>query len=350
MRTLVIVALLARAVRADEFATSPVRAGYAAAQERLLDSARRSALEDAGWRLDGTYAFETFVAPQLDDRVVSAGLFMIESELDASKLVHRALGSAHVAAFAIHGKGLTEELRDVHGVSGNAAPPDVRLFEAWYEQPLGVVAVRAGLLAADQEFVLADRSSTLLSATFGITSQFSSNVLGPVYPIASPGVSGRLELDAVVVRAAIYDGTQRNERGIPTQLGPDHLLIGEVQLAELLELGAWRHDERGTAIYAIADGQLDRHVGAFARVGVSPGEAVSTYIDAGIRIGPGPLRPDDFLCAGLAFARTEQGAETLIEASYEAQIRWLTVQPDVQVVMMHDRTVAVFATRATVVF
>ncbi|HEY5920532.1 MAG TPA: carbohydrate porin [Kofleriaceae bacterium] len=343
-------AVFARVAQADEFATSPVRAGYEAAQHRLLDSDLRTAWEESGFRWDATYAGEIFVAPQLTDRFVAAGLFTAELELDFAKLVHASMGAAHVQGLAIHGDGLTEELMDVHGVSGNVAPPDVRLYEAWYEQPISAFTLRGGLLAADQEFVLADRSTTLLGATFGITSQFSANVIGPVYPVATPGLSGRLELAPVVVRAAIYDGTQVNDHGIPTQLGPERLVIGEVQLFETFKLGAWHHTDRGYAYYAIADTHISDLIGAFTRAGISPDQPVDVYVDGGVRIGPGPLRPDDFISVGMAYARTELGAQITIEASYEAQVRWLTLQPDVQLVMLRDRTIGVIATRATVVF
>jgi hypothetical protein len=171
-----------------------------------------------------------------------------------------------------------------------------------------------------------------------------------VYPVAAPGLSGRVELDSVIVRAAIYDGTQSNVRGIPTDLGPEWLVMSDVEIFDALELGAWRHSERGAGYYLGLDHTLTSILGAFARLGISPHQPVDTYLDAGIRIGPGPLRPDDFICTGLAFARSEQGMQIAIEASYEAQVRWLTIQPDVQLVMLHDRTVAIFATRATLVF
>ena len=57
------------------------------------------------------------------------------------ELLQRALndlsnGHRHLSAFAIHGHGLSAELDDIYGVSGNVAPRDVRLFEAWIEQAL----------------------------------------------------------------------------------------------------------------------------------------------------------------------------------------------------------------------
>src|SRR5262249_40441679 len=140
---------------------------------------------------------------------------------------HEGLGQLHVSAFAIHGHGLSAELADIYGLSGNVAPRDVRLFEAWLEQPISKATIRVGLLSADQEFILAAHSTALLNATFGIISQLSWNLGGPVYPVAAPGASARLELDGFTARLAGYDGDQNQDHGIPQSLGPDSLVIGE---------------------------------------------------------------------------------------------------------------------------
>ena len=335
--------------RADEQANSPARAGYEPTG-RLLDfEARRHLDVDHGVDPMLTYVFETFAAPQLDRRLVAAGLLMLEIDLALDKLVGPGWGHAYAAGLAIHGNGLTDELQDVHGVSGNVAPPDARLFEAWLEQPVGPFTLRAGILSADQEFLIADHSSTLLSATFGITSQFSANAIGPVYPIGAPGVSGRLELGNVTARLAVYDGTQSNNRGIPNALGPDSLVISELG-AHFIRVGGWHHSEHGPGVYAVADEQLTDYMGTFARVGYSPDGPVRHYIDGGVRVTPGPQRPHDLVCLGIAFATSPDGPQTALEWTYELQIAWVTLQPDLQLLMLRNGTVAVIATRATVVF
>lgn len=341
--------LLTGTAHADERATSPARSGYEPGG-RLLDfEVRRRWDEELGIDPMLTYTAELFVAPQLDDRMVNAGLVMAELDVALDKLIGPGWGAAYAAGFAIHGSSPTAELMDVHGISGNTADPDVRLFEAWLEQPIGALTLRAGLLAADQELVLAEASSTLLAATFGITSQFSANVIGPVYPVATPGASARVEVAPVSARLAVYDGTQSNHHGIPTGLGPAYLVIGELG-AGPVRIGGWRHDELGDGVYAIANHELDAYVGAFARIGYGPDGPVTHYIDAGIRVTPGPRRPDDVISVGIAFATTEQGGQTLVEATYELRLGWLTLQPDLQLLMLHDRTVGIVATRATVVF
>ncbi|MEO7097664.1 MAG: carbohydrate porin [Polyangiales bacterium] len=342
------VLVLCSTVRADEFATSPARPGYEAA-DRILDFARRTELEEHGLKLEGTYAFEMFAAPQLDDRLTNGGLFMLELDVDFSLLAYRRLGALRISTASTHGGSPSDELMDVHGVSGNTAPEDNRIFEAWYEQPFGPLVVRAGILAVDQEYNYADPTSTLLGATFGITSQFSYNVGGPTYPVGTPGVSARYEDGPVLLQAAIYDGAQTNTRGIPTDLGPSSLVLAEATWNRDLGVGAWRHSDKGSGVYATLDHKLDDFVEAFTRIGLSP-RGVKTYVDAGVRIGPGPLRPEDFVSVGMAFAQLDEGDQILIEATYEAQVGWLTIQPAMQLMMMRERSVGIVATRMTVVF
>lgn len=347
-RVLIGVVLLTAVAHADEFATSPARPGYEASN-RILNFAKRSELEEDGLNLEGTYAFEMFAAPQLADRFTTGGLFMVELDVDFSLLAHARLGTLRISTASTHGGSPTDELMDVHGVSGNTAPKDNRVFEAWYEQPFGPLLVRAGILAVDQEYNYADPTSTLLGATFGITSQFSYNVGGPTYPVGTPGVSARYEDGPVLLQAAIYDGTQTNTRGIPTELGPSTLLLAEATWNRDIGVGAWHHSDKGNGVYATLDHELDDFVEAFTRIGLSP-KGVKTYLDAGVRVGPGPLRPEDFVSVGLAFAQLDEGDQILIEATYEAQIRWLTIQPAMQLMMLRERTVGIVATRFTVVF
>jgi porin len=341
-------------VKEDPCACSPAKPGFFRRGNLTGDwGGERDTLKDDGIVPQLVYAGEVFAAPNLPQDVREAGLLALQLDLELDKLAHAKLGQVHVSAFAIHGHGLSAELDDVYGVSGNAAPRDVRLFEAWYEQPIDKLTIRAGLVSADQEFVLAKHSTALLNATFGIISQVSYNLLGPVYPVATPGASARLELDGFTARAAIYDGDQHNVHGVPQSLGPNSLVLGEIAIRDMVQLGAWHHSERGNGYYVILDHQLERYLAGFVRYGTSPNQFVSQYIDAGLRIGPGPFRAHDFIGVGVAYAKTADpalGEQTVYEATYQAQFGWLTIQPDVQVLLQHTRTAGILATRATIVF
>ena len=345
-------------VKEDPCACSPAKPGFFRRGNLTGDwDGERDKLKDEGVVPQLVYAGEVFAAPGLPHQLRAAGLLAAQIDLELEKLVHEGLGQLHASAFAIHGQGLSAELADIYGVSGNVAPSDVRLFEAWVEQPISKATIRAGLLSTDQEFILAKHSTALLNATFGIISQLSFNLAGPVYPVATPGASSRLELDGFTARAAVYDGDQTNVHGLPKGLGSHVLAIGEVEVGELVKLGAWHHTKFGSGAYAIVDHQLGRYLGAFVRGGISPKEGVRGYIDTGVRIGPGPFRAMDFIGVGVAWARTQltgdgsfaMGDQIVLEATYQAQFGWLTIQPDFQIVMLQDRTAAILATRMTVV-
>jgi porin len=336
----------------DPCACSPNRPGFFR-QDALtgLWGGKREAMRDAGFTALLTYAGELFTSANagLEKRTTIAGLGVLSLDAALSLLVSDHLGAAHVTGLGIHGDGLSDQLMDIYGVSNNVAPNDVRLFEAWIEQPVKMVTVRAGLLAADQEFILAKHGTALLNATFGIISQLPVNVPGPVYPVATPGVSVRVAVPHALIRGAIYDGDQENSHGIPTGIGNDAFMIGEVELEDTLKLGGWHHTDHRNGIYAIADRQFDRYVGGFVRGGYSRGQAVDLYLDTGIRIGPGPLRERDFASVGLAFARAETGAQTAVELTYQLQVGWFTLQPDFQVLLLRERTAAVMAARVVIV-
>lgn len=355
IRAVGLVALLAATASADvpkpdPCACSPNKPGFHRASALTGDwGGERAKLFEKGIKVTATYTGEVFASPGLDTPLVYAGLGSLAVDVDLAEAVAAHLGALHVQGFAIHGHGLSEELMDIYGVSNNVAPQDVRLFEAWYEQPLGPLSIRAGLLASDQEYVLASRSVVLLDATFGIAGMLSYNVFGPVYPVATPGVSATVDASPIKVRGALYDGDRINSHGIPTQIGDDAILIGEVEYDESYKLGAWHHTALGNGYYGIVDKQLARFLGMFTRVGVAPDQPIDIYVDTGFRIGPGPWRPRDFFSMGLGFAGSDVGIQTVVEATYQYLVKgWLTVQPDVQVLLDRNGSHAIFATRAVI--
>jgi porin len=319
----------------------------------------RTWLADHGVTPGLSYAPEVFASPETDRHAVVAGLAVLALELDLAKLVAEGLGTIHVVGLGIHGQGLSEQIMDIYGVSNNVAASDVRLFEAWIEQPItDRAAIRAGLVAADQEFVIARHSTVLINATFGVIGQVSADVIGPVYPVATPGVSARADLGEVSLRAAVYDGQQANAHGLPTSLGESALGVGEVELFRTVKLGGWVHTARANGVYAVVDRalpSLGHRVGVFARVGYAPHGLVQIYADAGVRGPPGTWRPHDFAGLGVAFSRTDDGTartdQAVLEATYQvAATGWLTLQPDAQLVFGPDRPALIGAVRMTLVF
>lgn len=335
----------------DSCASSPNKRGFTREAALTGDwGGVRSGLAERGVTITASYAPELFAAPELErDRAVVAGLGALALDVDLASLLGPMVGTVHIAGFAIHGRGLSTQLMDLYGVSNNVAPADVRLFEAWLDRSFGPLAVRAGLLAADQQFTLARHSAVLINSTFGIPGIASYNVTGPVYPVASPGASATLTLGDLVARAAVYDGDRVNSHGVPTAIGTELLGFGELEYVGTFKLGGWHHSALGDGVYAVVDRQLDRYLGAFARLAASSGP-LDSYGDAGIRIGPGPLRPRDFASLAIAFARTDAaGSQTIIETTYQyLAAGWLTLQPDAQLLFDRAGTHVIMAVRAVI--
>jgi len=351
----------ARAQTADPCASMPAKPGFMRRGELTGTwGGGRTWLEAHGVTVEASYDGEVFATPEADTCCVTAGLAALGFDVDLGKAARGGLGTLHVLGFAIHGEGLSDQIMDIYGVSNVAAPPDVRLFEAWYEQPLGGhAAIRAGLLAADQEFIIAQHATVLMNGTFGVIGQMSLNVLGPVYPIAAPGVSAHVDAGPVTVRAAVYDGELDNRHGIPTALGPDALIFAEASLWKTVSVGGWVHTARANGVYVVADRPLGRRLGGFARFGLSPSGQAEVYADAGLRFIPAPWRPKDFTGLGVAYSHLQADPATgagasdsaVAEATYQIAIAgWLTIQPDLQLVFQPSRTFAVGAVRGTVVF
>ncbi len=340
-------------VELDPCACSPNKPGFHRADALSGDwGGLRSDLFEDGIKVTAAYAPEVFAAPgQDDERIVNAGLASLAIDFELDKLIDDNLGAIRISAFGIHGKGL--QLMDIYGTSNNVATEDVRLFEAYVEQPIGPFAIRAGLLSADQEFIIAEHSTVLLNATFGIIALMPNNFGGPVYPQATPGVSARLESDAVTVRAAVYDGDRIEEHGIPQELAGSAMIMGEVE-SHGFKLGAWHHTALGSGYYGVMSRQVAKRLGAFARVGIAPDQDIPLYADVGFRFGPGGVwkkRKKDFFSMGLAFAQSSLGAQTAIEMTYQILITgWLTIQPDLQLALKRDGTDGVVATRAVIAF
>lgn len=307
----------------------------------------RKYLAQRGLSFDAIYTAEIFGAAARGGLFQTAGLALLGIDLELGVVVAPRLGAFHVSGVALHGDDLTEDLEDVFTVSNITGHPEARLFEAWYEQPLGPLSIRAGLLAVDQEYLLAENGHVLVNATFGISSQVPAVAAGPYYPIAAPGIRARVEHDVVTARVGVFDGDPTSTRGVPTKLGDELLLFAEVELAGLLELGIWRHTRDGAGYYASVDARLGRPLGAFARVGVAPDLAVDLYADAGVRLGP--MFERDFASAGIAFARTPDGHEVVAELTYQRRQGWLIFQPDLQILMQRTRTSVILGARVIVV-
>jgi len=328
----------------------------------------RTRLSDRGVTFGLTETGEVFGNPTGGVRrgVIYEGLTQFGVGVDTEKAFGLVGGTFNATGYQIHGRGLSINAlgNNLNTVSSLEAPRGTLLFELWYEQVLldKKLAVRAGQLAADQEFMISQYAGLFTNHTFGWSTFPSADLPsgGPAYPLATPGVRVKyIPASSLSLLAAVFNGDpagpgtgvpqDRDPSGTAFRLRDGVFVIVEAQyginggegatgLPGTYKAGAWYNsqnfadqrrngsgaslaDPAGTgatgrnrrgnwSLYAVADqlayrepGTKDQGLGVFARIMGAPGDRnlVDFYVDAGITYkGLIPGRDSD--TAGLAFA------------------------------------------------
>ena len=218
-------------------------------------------------------------------------------DVDFEKLIGLKQLTFHANVFQIDGGGLSRgALFNFLVVSGIEALPTTRLYEIWFEQKWGTkLALRAGQLAADTEFMNAKYTDVFTNASLGWPAGFSLNMPsgGPSPPLAAMGTRLRADLTAnFTLVGTVFDGNAagpgqndpqlRDRYGINFRVNDPPLVLLEAQflwnaekgdpgLAGKFKVGGWRHfgGLRGRAVrfqrnLACGPGQR-RHAGQSER-------------------------------------------------------------------------------------
>jgi porin len=198
---------------------------------------------------------------------VYEGRLNLAVDVDFEKLAGVRDVTFHANMFQIHGGGLSRgALLNFMDVSGIEALPSTRLYEAWFERKWGTkLALRAGQLAADTEFMTAKYTDVFTNASLGWPAGLSLNLPsgGPSPPLAAVGARLRAEItDNLTVLGAVFNGDSagpgaddpqlRNRYGVNFRVNDPPLVLGEAQflwngkkgdpgLDGKFKLGAWRH-------------------------------------------------------------------------------------------------------------
>lgn len=120
-------------------------------------------------------------------------------------------GLFNISALQIRGRSFADDrLGALNAVSGYDAARSTRLFELWYEQGLfgNRLAIRAGTLDLDTEFLVSQNASFFLNASFGWPLSPSSDLYsgGPSWPYSAPAVRVKWNpLSPLVLMAAVSD-------------------------------------------------------------------------------------------------------------------------------------------------
>lgn len=336
----------------------------------------RTALHDKGTDITLGYVGENFnvLSGGLERRGSYEGRLEFSVDSDLNKAIGWPGAKAHVTVFNIHdgGHNVAENAGSLADPSNIDGLSTTRLFTAWLEQNLwnDRFSIRAGQLAADDEFFTSPTAGSLVNGTFGWASLLSADMThsGPAYPVATPGIRLKFQpADSLTGLAAVFNGDPAgrhcddapqkcNRHGTKFPLDGGTLWMGELQygvnqseaakgLPGLYKLGAWYSDNRfadqrnglaaNGAIVPISDPALDgplnhkgnwglygvadqtiwkgdaRSLNVFLRGGFSPANRnlVSYYADGGFGLkGLFAGRPDDKLTLGVAYAKISRDA------------------------------------------
>ncbi len=155
----------------------------------------RTALEDRGVSFFGGYSAEVWgnTTGGLERGTVYTGWLDFGVDLDFDKLADWEGASFRSSWMWLSGRDASEDLvGNILTISNIAGFSTFRAFELWFQQNLfdDVISIRAGQLAADEEFIISDTAGWFLNGTFGWPALASETLPngGPAYPLATLGV------------------------------------------------------------------------------------------------------------------------------------------------------------------
>ncbi|MFO1108932.1 MAG: carbohydrate porin [Bradyrhizobium sp.] len=170
--------------------------------------------------------------------------------------------------YSIYGRGLSRNyVHNLATISEIEALPDVRLYNAWFEQSFfnNRLSIKAGQQPADVEFFDSQTDDLFINGTFGWPAIKASNLPagGPAPPIAVPGIRVKAQVAGkITVFGAVFNGNSaapgpgdpqlRDNHGLAFRVNDPPWVIGQVRfdydiniggrpLAGNFTPGGWRH-------------------------------------------------------------------------------------------------------------
>ncbi len=211
---------------------------------------------------------------------------------------------AHVHVLRNNSSVLSEDLiGDLQVVSNIDTPDAWRLYEAWFETPLGSGgSVRMGLYDLNSEFDALETASLFLNSSHGIGAEISqSGANGPsIFPVTSLGIrlewafSERVLTRLVVLDAVPGNPNSRTSNAIRVQSSEGALLVGEIEASIGNDAraygGAWHYTKEALTLAADTRPEDEPHAPATGiYVGVEKRLSEATRMFG--RIGSATSRP-----------------------------------------------------------
>lgn len=146
------------------------------------------------------------------------GMLRWQTSVDGERAWGWPGSSAYVNLMATHQAGPAVLTGDAQGVSNMAAPPGVRLEEAWLQQNFlaGRLSVLVGRYDLNSEFYHLNSSSLFFNSSFGIGAEFAQSGQGGPSIFPATAIGTRIAVKPapnIVLRAAILDGVPVDRSG-----------------------------------------------------------------------------------------------------------------------------------------
>ncbi|MEP6830746.1 MAG: carbohydrate porin [Rhizomicrobium sp.] len=327
----------------------------------------RKDLADAGIQIGGDEIFDALANPVGGHKqgATFEGRLELFTNIDLGPAAGWKGALFHANAYLIHGNGLSyDDVGNLLTIGNIGTTPGTRLFSAWLQQSFldGALSIRAGQIAADDEFFVSQYAGLFINSTFGWPSILGINLPsgGPAYPLATPGLRIRYAVSpSLIVSTGVFNGDPapqgpgnpqlRDAAGTNFRLDGGLFWIGELaysasiamnqdSLPGTYKLGGWVHDgafadqrfdTTGRSLadpassdlpalhhgdyggYVIADqllwraeGNSDRGLGIFFRAGGDPADRnlITFHLDGGLTYaGLLPGRDNDVLGIGMSY-------------------------------------------------
>lgn len=249
------------------------------------------------------------------------------------------------------------------------------LYELWLKQTIGNITATIGLQDLNAEFAGSEVASLFLNSSFGVHSVISDNILAPIFPLTSPGITFCWDVtESTCLKTAVYKGCPIDfeENPYNVKWNVNHLQgllwVTEGQFSweshqeknNVLKTGAFFHrhcpesgvinSETGNELtydfgfYMVGDHQITRRqdvekgLNVFYQAGLCPRNDNFAYLGAGCSY-TGLLTKKGTDVLGLAMARglLTKGKgkdETALELTYKINFTdQIYLQPDFQYII-----------------
>lgn len=307
----------------------------------------------------------------------------LAASFDLEAMTGKNLGEALLYVLYDNTTTLSNIVGDLQGVSNIEADQGLRLYELWWDLPIGDnVSVKAGLFDLNSEFDAIDTAGYFINSSHGIGVDYAQTGEGgpSIFPSTSAALRVAWSNETTTLRYALLDGVPGDpddpKAFVSVDLGDGdgvlHALELENRFANGLRAGVgyWEYsaefekinefsngnpvtDDGNQGLYGFIDGpifqsQSGTSINGFVRYGVADEEfnQLSSYLGVGaVATGLFQSRPDDII--GLAIATAFNGddykqlnngdvddKEVTIELTYSTQLNdFIRIQPDIQYVI-----------------